>query len=67
MTDRALEESDPVDVRDFYKERASILEFDGELPRSDAEHQALAETAAALGLSVDQVRQAIEAAGGYEP
>ena len=31
------------DERDHYEERAAILEFDGGLPRADAERRALAE------------------------
>jgi hypothetical protein len=60
---QALEEGDPVDLRDFYEERAGILEFDGGLPRSDAEYQALAETAVEFGLTVEEVRRLTAQAG----
>jgi hypothetical protein len=40
-------------VRDFYEERAAILEFDGGLARNAAVQQALAETARAFGISID--------------
>ena len=68
MIARALEERglETVDVRDFYEERAGILEFDGGLPRPVAKAAALAECAVEFNLTPDQVRQAIEAAGEYE-
>ena len=63
MTAWALEERDPVDVRDYYEERAGILEFDGQLPRADAERQALAETARDFCLTVEDARRLIARTG----
>jgi hypothetical protein len=60
--------STPIDsaaVRDFYEECAGTIEFDGGLSRSGAERQALAETAAEFGLTVDDARRLISEAG-YE-
>ncbi len=34
------------DQREFFDERAAIIEFDGKIPRADAEQQAAAQTAA---------------------
>lgn len=34
------------DQREFFDERAAIIEFDGKIPRDDAEQQAAAQTAA---------------------
>ena len=34
------------DQREFFNERAAIIEFDGKIPRADAEQQAAAQTAA---------------------
>lgn len=34
------------DQREFFDERAGIIEFDGKTPRDDAEQQAAAQTAA---------------------
>jgi hypothetical protein len=59
-------------VRDFFRERAAFLEFDGGAPRNKAIRRALAETASEFGITVDQaarcaflndaVLQALEAA-----
>lgn len=34
------------DQREFFDERAAIIEFDGKIPRDDAEQQAAVQTAA---------------------
>jgi hypothetical protein len=68
VTARALEKRgiEAVDVRDFYEERAGILEFNGGLSRSEAEAAALAETVINFGLTDVEVEEAIEAAGECE-
>lgn len=38
------------DQREFFDERAAIIEFDGKIPRDDAEQQAVAQTAAHFNL-----------------
>jgi hypothetical protein len=40
------------DVRDFYEERAAFIGFDCLVPRSEAEQEALIQTAAYFGLTV---------------
>jgi hypothetical protein len=59
-------DSDPVDLRDYFEERAAYLEFDCQLPPPDAERQALVEAADAFGLTVAAAREAIASAGSYE-
>jgi hypothetical protein len=41
--------SDPADWEAYFDERAGIREFDGEMPRAEAERLAAEETVAALG------------------
>jgi hypothetical protein len=49
-------------VRDFYEERAAFIGFDCLVPRSEAEEEALIQTAAYFGLTVADARRLIEGA-----
>jgi hypothetical protein len=43
------ENNDPADWQAYFDERAAVREFDGEMPRHEAEALALQDTIAALG------------------
>jgi hypothetical protein len=51
--------NDPEDWMAAFEERAGILEFDGGLPRQQAEHQAFADIKAQLGPPPREVRDAL--------
>lgn len=48
---------DPTDIRDFYEERAAMIEFEGErVSRFRAESIAVHQTAREFGLTATEVR-----------
>ena len=40
---------DPIDIREYFEERAGVLEFDHNLSRAEAEHEARRRTLARYG------------------
>jgi hypothetical protein len=46
-------------IRDHFEERGALIEFDGSVPRPEAEQEALHQTAAYFGLTIPQTKQAI--------
>ena len=58
---------DATDIRDFYEERAGLIEFDGGIPRREAESAALEQTAAQFGITIEDAKRLIADAGDYEP
>ncbi len=49
LAGQTAENNDPADWQAYFDERAGIREFDGEMPRDEAEALALQDTIAALG------------------